>query len=307
MDRRTFSRNLLGVTAGAAALGRTPVFAQQSSTGGGSTGESGLSFGFSVMLWTVFKDLPFIQRLEKIKEAGFTNVELVGEYRKWSDAEFNSNNAKRKELGINFDITAGLKHGVGNPNDRQAMLADIRNELPIMEKLDCPAVIVMSGNVVPGMPREVQHKSCIEGLKQAAALVEGKKINGQPVRVLIENIDPEENHKYFMQSIAEGFDIVRAVDHPQIQLLYDFYHEQIAEGNLIEKLEKNIQYVGLVHIADVPGRHEPGTGEINYYNIFKKLGELKYNRMAAMEFYPTSDPVGKLREAREMAIKAARA
>lgn len=307
MDRRTFSRNLLGVAAGAATLGQMPALAQQSATDANGTNESGVPFGFSVMLWTVFKNLPFEQRLEKIVEAGYKNVELVGEYRKWSEAEFNRNNAKRKELGINIDITAGLKHGVGNPNDREAVLADIRAELPIMEKLDCPAVIVMSGNVVPGMPREVQHKSCIEGLKQAAALVEGKKINGQTVRVLIENIDPEEDHKYFMQSVAEGFEIVRAVDHPQIQLLYDFYHEQIAEGNLIEKLEKNIQYVGLVHIADVPGRHEPGTGEINYYNIFKKLGELKYNRMAAMEFYPTSDPVGKLREAREMAIKAARA
>lgn len=307
MDRRTFSRNLLGIAAGTTALGQMPVFAQQSSAGSNDTNESGLPFGFSVMLWTVFKNMPFEQRLEKIVEAGYKNVELVGEYRKWSDAEFNRNNAKRKELGISFDTTAGLKHGVGNPNNREAMLADVKNELPIMEKLDCPAVIIMSGNVVPGMPREVQHKSCIEGLKQAVALVEGKKINGQPVRLLIENIDQEENPKYFMQSVAEGFEIVRAVDHPQVQLLYDFYHEQIAEGNLIEKLEKNIQYVGLVHIADVPGRHEPGTGEINYYNIFKKLGELKYTRMAAMEFYPTSDPVGKLREAREMAIKAARA
>lgn len=304
MDRRTFSKNLLGVAAGAAALQQAPAFAGQ--TGGGTPNEAGLTFGFSVMLWTVFKNLPFEQRLENLVKAGFKNVELVGEYHKWTDAEFDRNNAKRKELGMNVDITAGLKHGVGNPHDREAMLSDVRNELPIMEKLDCPAVIVMSGNVVPGMPREVQHQSCIDGLKAAVKLVEGKKINGQPVRVLIENIDPEENPKYYMTSVAEGFEIVRAVNHPQVQLLYDFYHEQIAEGNLIEKLEKNIDYVGLVHIADVPGRHQPGTGEINYYNIFKKLGELKYSRIAAMEFYPTSDPIAKLREAREMAIKAAR-
>lgn len=307
MDRRTFSRNLLGMTAGAAALGQMPAFAQQANGGSSGADESGVPFGFSVMLWTVFRNEPFEQRLEKIIQAGYKNVELVGEYHKWSDEEFKRNNAKRKELGITFDTTAGLKHGVGNPNNRDAMLADVKNELPIMEKLECPAVIIMSGNVVPGMPRKVQHDSCIEGLKRAASLVEGKKINGQPVRLLLENIDQEENPKYFMQSVAEGFEIVRAVNHPQVRLLYDFYHEQIAEGNLIEKLEKNIDYVGLVHIADVPGRHEPGTGEINYYNIFKKLGELKYNRIAAMEFYPTSDPVTKLRKAREMAIKAARA
>jgi hydroxypyruvate isomerase len=306
MNRRTFSRNLMGIAAGAAALDRVPAFAQQPDNKAGGA-EANLTFGFSVMLWTVFKDLPFEQRLEKIIEAGYKNVELVGEYRKWSEAEFKQNNAKRKQLGIKFDTTAGLKHAVGNPKDREALLTDVKKELLIMETLECPSVIVMSGNVVPGMPREVQHQSCIEGLKRAAALVEGKTINGEPVRLLLENIDPEENPKYYMTSVAEGFEIIRAVNHPQVQFLYDFYHEQIAEGNLIEKLEKNIHCVGLVHIADVPGRHEPGTGEINYFNIFKKLGELKYNRIAAMEFYPTTDPVGKLREAREMAVKAATA
>ena len=104
----------------------------------------------------------------------------------------------------------------------------------------------------------------------------------------------------------DGVEIVRAVDHPQVQFLYDFFHEQISEGNLIEKLEKNIQHVGLVHIADVPGRHEPGTGEINYANIFRKLAELKYDRMVAMEFLPTGDPVKQLRVAGMQAVNAAK-
>jgi hydroxypyruvate isomerase len=164
----------------------------------------------------------------------------------------------------------------------------------------------MSGNVVPGMPRKTQHQSCIEGLKRAAQLVDGKNINGQPVRLLLENIDPEENPKYYLTSVAEGFDIIRAVGHPQVQLLYDFFHEQISEGNLIEKLEKNIQYTGLVHIADVPGRHEPGTGEINYVNIYRKLAELKYDRIVAMEFIPLGDAVAELTHAREVALKPGR-
>ncbi len=299
MNRRTFSKSLAGAAVGAAALGTARNLAA-------SQDESPAPYKISVMLWTVFKDLPFEQRLEKVSEAGYKNVELVGEYHNWSALDFNRANAKRKQLGINFDTTAGLKHGVGNPNDREAMLADVRNELPIMEKIDCPAVIIMSGNVVPGMPRETQHQSCIEGLKRAAGLIEGKQINGQPVRLLLENIDPEENKKYYLTSVAEGFEIMRAVNHPQVQFLYDFFHEQIAEGNLIEKLQKNIQYTGLVHIADVPGRHEPGTGEINYENIYRKLAELKYDRIVAMEFMPTGDPVAKLRTAREQALNAAR-
>jgi hydroxypyruvate isomerase len=304
MDRRTFSRKLVGAATAAALTDRTRVAEAQQ---GAISGQSSVPFKLSVMLWTVFNKLPFEERLEKVAQAGYKNVELVGEYEHWSEDDFKRANSKRNELGITFDTTAGLKHGVGDPNDREALLADLRHELPIMEKIDCPAVIIMSGDVVPGMPREVQHQSCIDGLKRAAKLVEGKKINGQPVRLLLENIDPEENPKYYLTSVAEGFEIIRAVDHPQVQLLYDFFHEQIAEGNLIEKLEKNIKYTGLVHIADVPGRHEPGTGEINYDNIYRKLAQLKYDRIVAMEFIPIGDPVAELSHAREMALKLGRA
>ncbi len=305
MDRRDFARNLAGAALGAAAP-KTAVFGNFPRRAAGpaaSEGEApGVPFKLSVMLWTVFQKLPFDQRLEKVAQAGYKYVELVGEYQKWSDDDFRKANAKRRELGISFDTTAGLAHGVGNPNQRDAFLADLSKELPIMEKIECPSIIIMSGNVVEGMPRERQHQSCVEGLKRAAELVAGKK-----VWLLLENIDPEENPKYYLTSVAEGFKIVEAVNHPQVKFLYDFFHEQISEGNLIEKLEKNIDKVGLVHIADVPGRHEPGTGEINYENIFRTLGRLKYDRFAAMEFLPTGDAVRSLRAAREMAIRAGRA
>ena len=120
------------------------------------------------------------------------------------------------------------------------------------------------------------------------------------MRLLLECIDPEENPHYYLQSATEAIEIVRAVNHPQVQFLYDMFHEQIAEGNLIEKLDKNIDVIGLIHVADVPGRHEPGTGEINYANIFKKLVDLKYRRVVAMEFKPLGDAVASLRAAREM-------
>jgi hydroxypyruvate isomerase len=123
---------------------------------------------------------------------------------------------------------------------------------------------------------------------------------------LLENIDPEENPKYYLTSVAEGFEIVKKVDNPHVRFLYDFYHEQIAEGNLIEKLQKNINLVGLLHVADVPGRHAPGTGEINYGNIFRQLAELKFDGYVAMEFLPETDPVSELRSARELALQSAR-
>jgi hydroxypyruvate isomerase len=261
-------------------------------------------FPLSIMLWTVWTDLPFEQRLAKVVEAGYTNVELVGEYAKWTDADYASAIAACKHLGLRFDATAGLHNGIANPAMRDAFLAELNQALIPMQKLDCPAMIVLTGNVVPGLSREAQHSSCIEGLKRAAALIEGKQIDGQPVRLLLECIDPEENPHYFLQSAAEAIDIVRAVNHPQVQFLYDLFHEQIAEGNLIEKLDKHIDVIGLIHVADVPGRHQPGTGEINYANIYRKLAELHYRHTIAMEFHPTGDPVSTLRSANQMVSSA---
>jgi hydroxypyruvate isomerase len=307
MNRRTFAQMIAGTLAGACGLSHSSDLSGVDSKSVVKTAEvSTAPFMLSIMLWTVFADLPFEQRLEKVAEAGYQNVELVGEYRKWTEADFKRANAKRKELGISFDCTAGLKRGVSVPEHRQDLLDELRQTLPVMEKIDCPGMIVLSGNRVPGMPREVQHQCCVDTLKAATKLVEGKSIDGQPVRLLLETIDPEENPQYYLTEIVEALQVVQEVDHPQVQLLYDFYHEQITAGNLIAKLEKSISHLGLVHIADVPGRHEPGTGEINYQNIFAKLAELNYTGVVAMEFHPTGNPVTQLRAAHEMALRAAR-
>ena len=302
MDRRQFTQVLA-----AAALAAAAPTPRASADDGKQAAGADTPFPLSVMLWTVFNDLPFEERLGKVAEAGYTNVELVGEYSKWAPVDFAKANAARTHFGIQFDATAGLKNGVGNPDSRDALLAELKEALKPMETLGCPAMILLSGNVLPGQSRQAQHQSCIESLKRAAALVEGRQINGQPVRLLLECIDPEENPHYYLQSAAEAIEIVRAVNHPQVQFLYDLFHEQIAEGNLIEKLEKHIDVIGLIHVADVPGRHEPGTGEINYASVYRKLAQLKYQHVVAMEFKPVGDAVTALRAARTMVANTAKA
>ena len=297
MNRRKFTQAMATAALGAVA----PALPAASRSGASSAAQAqpltGGPFGISIMLWTVFNKLPFEQRLEKVAEAGFTNVELVGEYKNWTAADFAGANAARKRLGLHFDATAGLGHGVANPTHREPILAEFKQAFTPMESLGIPAMIVLSGNVDPAISRQAQHESCIETLKRMAAMVEGKQIEGQPAKILLECIDPEENPKIYLSSAEEAVEIVRKVNHPQVRFLYDLFHEQIGHGNLIEKLEKNIDVVDLIHIADVPGRHEPGTGEINFVNIYRTLGKLKYKGMVAMEFYPTGDPIPMLRQA----------
>jgi hydroxypyruvate isomerase len=300
MNRREFSRRILGSALGAAA-GVSALALPERRGGHASTAKEEAPFPLSVMLWTVFRDLPFEERLAKIAEAGYAHVELVDEFRNWSDADFTRANRRKRDLGITFDATAGVRNGAANPSERDAFLRDVDEMLVTAEKLECPAVIVLSGDRVPGLTREAQHAACVESLKRAGDAAEKRDIT-----LLLENIDPEENPRYFLTSVAEGFQIIGEVNHPRVKFLYDFYHEQIAEGNLIEKLEKNIEKVGVVHIADVPGRHEPGTGEIDYANIFRKLAALNFRGYAAMEFLPTGDAVESLRAARRLAAAAIR-
>jgi hydroxypyruvate isomerase len=266
-------------------------------------------YALSVMLWTVFRDLPFEERLAKVAEAGYNQVELVGEYKNWQQADFDRANAARKRFGIQFDATAGMEHaghahGIADPAERDPFLAELKQALIPMEALSCPAMIVLSGNVVPTITREAQHQASIETLKQAAAIVEGKTINGQPVRLLLECIHLEESPKCFLTSANEAIEIVRAVNHPQVQFLYDIFHEQMSYGNLIDKLDKHIDVIGLIHVADVPGRHEPSSGEINFANIYRKLAELNYRHNVAMEFLSTGDQVSALKDARRDAVTA---
>ena len=293
MHRREFARTLAGAALGAAVLPSAPALAQT------ETPAREAPFKLSVMLWTVCRDLPFEKRLETVAEAGYHAVELVGEFEGWSDSDFAKYNARKRSLGITFDAAAGV-HDAADPAARTTFLAELTKLLDTADRLECPAIIVLSGDRLRGVSHQTQHQTCVETLRRAAEVVAKKNVT-----LLLENIDPEENPKYFLTSVAEGFQIIREVGHPNVKFLYDFYHEQIAEGNLIEKLEKNIDLVGVVHVADVPGRHEPGTGEINYANIFRKLAELKYGGYAAMEFIPSGDPVANLRAAREMAVRAA--
>jgi hydroxypyruvate isomerase len=254
---------------------------------------------FSVMLWTLEKEAAFDRCLEIVAEAGYSGVELVGEFHKWSSDETRRVMAKMGSLHLRFDMLSGVKSGFADPNGTGALLAELAEQFKTVKTLESSQVNLKSGPRIDALSPAAQHAACVENLKRVADLAAANNI-----QIVIEPIDPIESPTMYMTSVSQGFDIVREVASPQVRVLYDFYHEQRAAGNLIEKLEQNIEFVALVHIADVPGRHEPGTGEIDYRNIYRKLAQLKYDKYITMEFYPSQDPVTTLRKARMEAIEA---
>jgi hydroxypyruvate isomerase len=98
----------------------------------------------------------------------------------------------------------------------------------------------------------------------------------------------------FLTSCVEGVKLVREINHPNVRLLYDIYHEQIMRGNVIRSLTEAMPQIALIHVADNPGRNQPGTGELNYANIYKAIQKTGYTGRIAMEFRPVGDPVAAL-------------
>jgi hydroxypyruvate isomerase len=286
MNRRAFSQLIVGASL-SAGLGKFSSHAQVPAP------PSRTAPRFSVMLWTLEKQAPFDRCLEIVAAAGYQGVELIGEFQKWSSDETQRVLAKMHSLGLVFDMLSGVKPGFADPDGTNEFLKAATVQMQAARTLGSPQINLKSGNRREDLPRSAQHAASVDNLKRAADLAAA---NG--VQIVVEPIDPLENPQMYLTSVSEAFDVVRAVGSPQVRVLYDFYHEQRAYGNLIEKLEQNFDLIGLVHIADVPGRHEPGTGEIDYPSIYRKLAQLGYDKFIAMEFYPTADPEATLRKAR---------
>jgi hydroxypyruvate isomerase len=252
---------------------------------------------FSIMMWTLKKLGTFEENLDRVAHAGYHHVELTGEYKQWSEVEYRKNLDRMDALKISVDAISGVSAGFADPAGQDAFLSSLKDLIPHARRLQAKQIILLSGKVLDKAPADAQHKASIEALKRASELLEGANLTA-----VIEPIDRIENPTIYLDGVTEAFDIARAVGSPRVRVLYDVYHEQRQFGNLIEKFEKNIDMVGLVHVADVPGRHEPGTGEINYLNIYRTLLHLEYKGAIAMEFYPTGgDPVDTLQRARDQA------
>ena len=297
MNRREFHK--LSMTAAlTAAVSGSNAFASPAPT---TPPENG-GHKFSVMLWTLPKGLTFEQQLDIAAAAGFGSVEVGKEYETWTPGEWKRNLAKKQALGLEVDSAVPGRNALADHSKRNALHNDLLKAIPGAKQLGCKQFIYTAFTRVPEQTPEQQRAAIVDTLKYAADLLEKEGIE-----IVLEPIDLLEHKQEAVTSVAEAFEITRAVGSPRIKVLYDFYHEQRQAGNLIEKLEKNIDQVGLVHIADVPGRHQPGTGEVNYGNIYRKLAALHYDRYICMEFVPAGDPVTVLKAARLEAIAAMRA
>jgi len=167
------------------------------------------------------------------------------------------------------------------------------------KKVNSRRLVVLTGNELGGMPRSEQMANAAAALRYAAPILEK---NG--ITAVVEILNTYVDHAgYFLYYVRDGAELIERVGSPNVRLLFDIYHVQIMEGNLIENIRMNTDRIGHFHIGDVPGRNEPGTGEINYRNVFKVIYELseRFPGYAALEYRPKAPLEENLAAMRQLA------
>jgi hydroxypyruvate isomerase len=244
-------------------------------------------FRLAVCAEMVFLDLPIIERVRRIADLGF-EVEIWD----WTTKDI----AALAETGARFSSMTGYLHGtLADPAGAEQLLRTAEQSLRVAEQLGCPRLnvhgtgldnrglpVVASPLVTPAM-----------WLTAARTLTRLARLGERAGRVFtLENLNTAVDHPGVpFAKAADTLTLVEAVDSPCLRLNLDLYHAQIGEGNLIQLVERALPLIGEIQVADVPGRREPGTGEINYPAIAAALDRLGYTGVVGLEAWASTDPL----------------
>jgi hydroxypyruvate isomerase len=185
--------------------------------------------------------------------------------------------------------------GFNDPGNHALLVSELETALPLAARARVPNLIAMFGNRVPGIDEPAAIANCVAGLAKIAPLAEK-----HGVTVCVELLNSKVDHPgYQGDHTAFGVAVMRGINSPRVKLLYDIYHMQIMEGDVIRTIRDNINWIGHFHTGGVPGRHEINDSqELNYHAIASAIADLNYQGYVAHEFVPTrSDPFLSLAEA----------
>jgi len=247
-----------------------------------------MALKYCINLSMLYTEHPFLDRFAKAAGAGFRAVEAFFPY----DYDLLEIKARLEDLGLTQvlfnlhagDTTAGEWGTLSNPHRRTYFRWSLAVALEVASVLKCSRIHAMFGNKVAGLERNAQLECATENLLWA-----GPAAAAAGVTLLIEPLNEMDFPNSGLHRTAEALSVVRQVNDPQVKLQYDIYHAQMTEGNLINTMTSCLPYIGHIQIADVPGRHQPGTGEINYPVVLSVLEKLNYTGYVGLEYRPSND------------------
>jgi len=242
--------------------------------------------------------LPFKQRFAKAAEIGFGNVEMwfVRDFSYEGTAEELAKIAQRNNLRITNTVIGAPDGSIGggltNPANRRQWLDRAKMTIDFNKAAGIGATIVCTGNTVKGMSQRQMTDSVIEGLKPTLDMAEKTGVT-----LLLEPLNTTYDHPgYFCKSSDMAARICRKLKSDKMKMLFDCYHMQIMEGDLVKHIERNVDVIGHFHSAGVPGRHELFKGEVNYLFLVKQIETLGYKGLFGLEYQPSIPDEESLRQ-----------
>jgi hydroxypyruvate isomerase len=234
---------------------------------------------FSLCIDSIYPKENLKGKLERIKQAGFKFIEFWD----WRDKD------------LDLIVNSGLKVSNFSGNrlsslildDKEGVIEEIKDSLEIARKLECKQIMLLSDVLksdgsVEASPRNREEKllRLYENLKEIIKITEKENII-----LVIEPLNTIKDHKnYFLDSFQITLELVKSVNSEHLKILYDIYHMQIMEGNILETLQKYHQFIGYIHVANVPYRCEPWIGELDFKFILKELSKV-YSGFVGFEFF----------------------
>lgn len=236
----------------------------------------------------------FLDRFGAAAADGFRGVEFISPY------EHSATEVAKaaREAGVEVvlfnspagDWAAGERGMACDPGRRAAFRGGIETAIEYALALECPRLHIMAGNLPQGVAADEAEAVFSDNLAWAA-----ERLAGVGIAALIETINPVDMPGYGLGSLAQAERILAAVNHPNLRLQYDFYHMAMMGEALAKQFQRLLPKIGHVQVADMPGRHEPGTGEVDFEAVFAVIAECGYEGWVGAEYRPaagTSDGLG---------------
>nr|WP_325213723.1 TIM barrel protein [uncultured Oscillibacter sp.] len=249
-------------------------------------------FQKDIHIESLYTEIPFEERFSAARGDGFRHVEMWG----WDNKDLPKIKKLLDQNGLSMAAMSGDgPYSMCDPADRQAYLDYIRGALKAAETIGCKTLVIHSDALqewpqyakpLSGDYSDVtRYCAMYDVLKTIAAWAEEAGIT-----FVLEALNVVRDHcGNFLKDTAASADLVAAVNSPNVKILYDAYHMYLNEGKICETTEKYLPYIGHIHIADAPGRHEPGTGVINYRQFLKHLECLGYRHSVGFELYAATN------------------
>lgn len=238
-----------------------------------------------------FSNTDFCLAIRKIGELGYDAAEIYN----WEGLDLNEVNKTCRDCGVDLLSMCTTEFRMTDPNYSQLWLDGLKRSCEAANVVGANKLITQVGPDT-GDSREIQNYSITENLMKATQI-----LKSYGVTIMIEPLNIYVDHPgYYLWSSKEAFEIVRKVSNNYVKVVYDIYHQQVMEGNIIPNITANLDCIAHLHAAGHPGRHELQYGENDYINIFKAIDNSGYKGACGLEYNPIMDPKESLKKAKEL-------